>query len=90
MEMNELIKRLAVKAGMKSPDGFKLTVSHMTAFQLEKFAELIVRECAALAMTEHHSTSPADYDDMEPYEQGCDDTASNISGTIRRVFGVQE
>jgi hypothetical protein len=41
-------------------------------------------------MTQHCSTSPADYGDMEPYEQGCDDTASRISGLIRRTFGVKE
>ena len=56
----------------------------------EKFAELLIRECARLAMTQHCSTSPADYGDMEPYEQGCDDTASAISGLIRRTFGVDE
>ena len=56
---------------------------------MEKFAELMIRECAQLAMTEHHSTSPAEYDEMEPYEQGCDDTASAISGKIRRIFGVE-
>ena len=56
----------------------------------EKFAELLIRECARLAMTQHCSTSPADYGDMEPYEQGCDDTASAISGLIRRTFGVEE
>lgn len=59
-------------------------------FDKEKFARLIAKECAVLAMTEHHSTSPAEYDEMEPYEQGCDDTASAISGKIRRIFGVEE
>ncbi len=59
------------------------------AIDLEKFAQLIALECARLAMTEHHSTSPAEYDEMEPYEQGCDDTASAISGKIRRIFGVE-
>jgi len=51
-----------------------------------EFARLIAQECARLAMTQHCSTSPADYSDMEPYEQGCDDTASRISGLIRRTF----
>ena len=59
-------------------------------FDYKKFAELIAQECARLAMTQHCSTSPADYGDMEPYEQGCDDTASRISGLIRRTFGVKE
>jgi len=44
--MNERIRELAKQAGMKSPDLFKLTVSHMSTDTLEKFAELIVRECA--------------------------------------------
>ena len=63
---------------------------HWTNEDKLKFALLIAQECAQLAMTEHHSTSPADYGDMEPYEQGCDDTASAISGKIRRIFGVEE
>ena len=58
-------------------------------FNSKKFAQLIAQECARLAMTQHTSTSPADYGDMEPYEQGCDDTASTISGLIRRTFGVE-
>ena len=57
---------------------------------VKKFAELVAKECAVLAMNEHHSTSPAEYDEMDPYEQGCDDTASAISGKIRRIFGVEE
>ena len=55
-----------------------------------KFAQLIALECARLAMTQHTRTSPADYGDMEPYQQGCDDTASTISGLIRKTFGVEE
>ena len=54
------------------------------------FAELIAKRCAVLAMTQHHSTSPADYAEMDPYDKGCDDTASRISGLIRRTFGVEE
>ena len=87
--MNERIKELAEKAEevvFYSPSTGKETKE----VNLEKFAELIVRECARLAMTQHCSTSPADYGDMEPYEQGCDDTASRISGLIRRTFGVKE
>lgn len=55
---------------------------------VEKFAQLIAQECARLAMTQHSSTSPDDYHDMEPYNQGCDNTASTISGLIRLTFGV--
>lgn len=60
-----------------------------TKDELKSFAELIVRQCARLAMTQHTSSSPADYGDMEPYQQGCDDTASSISGLIRRTFEVE-
>ncbi len=57
--------------------------------ELEKFADLIAKECAQLAMTQHNSTSPNDYDEMDQYDKGCDDTASSISGLIRRTFGVK-
>lgn len=54
--MNERIREFAEQAGMKSPDGFKLTVSHMATFQLEKFAELIAAEereaCAEICACE--------------------------------------
>ena len=43
--MNERIKELAEQAGMRSPDLFKLTVSHMSIGTLEKFAELIIQDC---------------------------------------------
>ncbi len=42
--MNERILKLAKQSGMRSPDLFKLTVSHMSTDTLEKFAELIVAE----------------------------------------------
>ena len=43
--MNERIIKLAYEAGMRSPDLFKLTVSHMSIGTLEKFAELIIQDC---------------------------------------------
>ncbi len=91
--MNERIKELAEQAGIWQPthDHKSWVRGEYIASpgELEKFARLIAKECAQLAMTEHHSTSPAEYDEMEPYEQGCDDTASAISGKIRRIFGVE-
>lgn len=89
--MMERIKELAEQAGM-TDDKFGMFFAKdkhdEDGVDLEKFARLIAKECAVLAMTEHHSTSPAEYEEMEPYEQGCDDTASAISGKIRRIFGV--
>lgn len=86
--MNHRIRELVLQAGFEphyEPDG---TFSYSQQF--EKFAALIAKECAQLAMTQHNSTSPDDYDEMEPYQKGCDDTASVISGLIRRNFGVEE
>jgi len=90
--MNERIFELAKQADLIQwdtlPSGAR-TPDHESVVKAKKFAQLVAKECAVLAMTEHHSTSPADYDEMEPYEQGCDDTASAISGKIRRIFGVE-
>ena len=84
--MNERIKELAIEAGLES---FYVEYSPWQV-ELKKFAELIAKECAWLAMNQHISTSPDEYDDMKPYQQGRDDTARTISGLIRRVFGVEE
>lgn len=98
--MNERIKRLKYQAEALAYEEHKSnciknerdpSIPHANALNMtfEKFAQLIAQECARLAMTQHTSTSPADYGDMEPYQQGCDDTASTISGMIRRTFGVE-
>ena len=73
--MNERIQELAEQAGMKSPDGFSLTVSHMTTFQLEKFAELIVRECAEL---------------VKDFYQEDEFTCYSAKTEIKEHFGVEE
>jgi len=44
--MNERIKQLAKQAGIFKPEVF---YQHIDALQLEKFAELIVTECAEIA-----------------------------------------
>ena len=44
--MNQRIDELAQQAGIFKPKEF---YQHIDALQLEKFAELIVRECATLA-----------------------------------------
>ena len=88
--MNERIEQLAEQATEEmDPEAFSEDMN-IPAEWYQKFAELIAKKCAVLAMTQHHSTSPADYDEMDPYDKGCDDTASRISGLIRRTFGVEE
>ena len=46
--MNERIRQLAEQASHQSPDGYPVTIPYSKDFA-EKFAELIVRECARLA-----------------------------------------
>ena len=46
--MNERIKQLAEQASHQSPDGYPITIPYSKDFA-EKFAELIVRECAEVA-----------------------------------------
>ena len=55
--MNERLEKLAEQAGIFRPKEF---YQHIDALQLEKFAELIVRECAQMADFADH-TSPGDY-----------------------------
>lgn len=54
----------------------------------EKFAELIVHECAQIAMQQQQSHSFDSYDELTEYERGQDDTASTISGQIKQQFGL--
>ena len=46
--MNERIRELAEQASHQSPDGYPVTIPYSKDFA-EKFAELIVRECADYA-----------------------------------------
>ena len=75
--MNERIIKLAYEAGMRSPDLFKLTVSHMSIETLEKFAELIVRECADVADTE------------KPNYVGCGYITKTQGILIKEHFGFE-
>jgi len=47
--MNERLEKLAEQAGIFRPKEF---YQHIDALQLEKFAELIVQECAMFVVTE--------------------------------------
>ena len=54
--MNERIKELSIKAG------FPEWSNHAIEFELEQFAELIVRECADIAtINAHQWASPGIY-----------------------------
>ena len=75
--MNERILELAREA--------ELLVHNPTGVptKLEKFAELIVRECAGLC--EHESND----DEYDQYDMGMSVKAENIKTAIRQHFGVE-
>jgi hypothetical protein len=87
--MNEQIKELIEQCSETSTsyfDGRGNVTS--TYFNKEKFAELIVRGCAQIAMQQQQSHSFDSYDELTEYERGQDDTASTISGQIKQQFGL--
>jgi hypothetical protein len=83
--MNEKIKLLAERAGMKPQDdmtkfgmGEDMNSYNCQGFMLEKFAELIVREAMLVCRTEWVSDSSA-----QKYGNQCADS-------IKQHFGVEE
>ena len=70
--MNERIEQLAVQAGFKNVVGVL-----DGKVELQKFAELIVRECAKVILE-----TPVDY--MET------DTMHRIRDSVKEHFGVEE
>ena len=82
--MNERIKELAEQAKVESSQwlGSKPATT-MTYDELEKFAELIVRECMRMC----------DCADSSYLEHGCDKEASGAAGAkqfIKEWFEVEE
>ena len=76
--MNERIKQLSIEAG------FPEWSNHAIEFELEKFAELIVKECARLC--EHESND----DEYDQYDMGQSVKAESIKTAIKQHFGVEE
>ena len=72
--MNEKIKQLAEQAGIFRPKEF---YQHIDALQLEKFAELIVKECAKVAWFHTPDTEELEYSHL-------------IEDEILKHFGVEE
>jgi len=63
--MNERIKELAEQAGLEFDDDLALEpepIYYITQKELEKFAELIIKECADIAtMNQYQSYTPGHY-----------------------------
>jgi hypothetical protein len=78
--MNERIRELAKQA---SKEAFPLG----SMAWMEKFAELIVKECAAQIKTQGISAASEDYGD---YEIGFNAGLFHALRTIKEHFGVEE
>jgi hypothetical protein len=72
--MNERVKQLALQA-LKHPDNDNDGLTVFDNAELEKFAELIVRECADVANQHMEHNEGTDY---------------NVGGKIKQHFGVEE
>lgn len=85
--MNERIKELAFEAGIEFDDDLALepeTIYYTTQEDLEKFAELIVAECAEIG---------DNYQDIledDPECFNCRKVAYGIVDKIKEHFGVEE
>jgi hypothetical protein len=79
--MNERIKLLAEQAGIH-PANFESDADIKEP--LEKFAELIVRECAELSVNSQYANTKSEY-----YE-GFNEALVYAGNKIRKHFGVEE
>lgn len=53
-----------------------------------ELAKLVAIECSKIAMSLRMSDGYADYDSLDPYDQGCDNTCSSVSHKILSSFSV--
>jgi hypothetical protein len=79
--MNERIEKLAEQAGIVKPEVF---YQHIDALQLEKFAELIVAECANIV------SNKVTLETNEDYREGFHRAKQFIWQDINKHFGVEE
>ena len=91
--MNERIKELAKQATIRKFDGTGTDMGKLV-FDEQKFAELIVRECAAVLFDESERLSglyseEADMQQAERYELCSEQCTDNIA-LIEKHFGVEE
>ena len=78
--MNELIEKLAKESGYKHPEAVGVCEDY-AYFSHEKFAELIVRECAEVC-----ESMPL----LGSYKEVQDATLKDAAVQIREHFGVEE
>jgi len=78
--MNERIKDLALQAGFDAVSMVRFGIEQ----DLEKFAELIVKECAELSVNSQYTNTKSEY-----YE-GFNEALVYVGNKIKRHFGVEE
>ena len=79
--MNKQIVDIAMKANDQTGNEFDLNHKPLDAF-LEKFAELIVRECAEVSVNSQYANTKSEY-----YE-GFNEALVYAGNKIRKHFGV--
>ena len=95
-KMNERIKELAIQAGLNfgtNISGVELVygtfegsvISHIDSDELEKFVELIVKECA-----EQIIAKGTDWVDFAPSQTGVRPEYWDMAQQIKKHFGVEE
>jgi len=88
--MNERIKELSIKAG------FPEWSNHAIEFELEKFAELIVGECAKLNKHQSYELMGVitDVEEGDGFDDVCLNTvkrvAEHLAKDLKEHFGVEE
>ena len=79
--INELIKQATVEVQLYyGPAG----ISHTKKFDKEKFAELLIRECAELSVNSRYANTKSEY-----YE-GFNEALVYVGNKIKQHFGVEE
>ena len=89
--MNERTKKLAIIANPSSQeiyesDSWQFNCAAWSADDLEKFAELIVRECMELALLEQKRYAAFTHRNLSE----CAVTVSNFRLLLKEHFGVKE
>ena len=89
--MNERIKQLADQAG------FFVGENSLSTARVEKFAELIVKECAKLNKKQSYELTGVivDTEEGDGFDHICLDTVKRVksylaSNTLMKYFGVEE
>ena len=85
--MNERIKQLARQSGFSTELSEAMTTRHNTASGLEKFANLIIKECVGIIETQRVSVGNSPSGEMAA--KWTMDTLRECRSEIKEHFGVK-